>query len=123
MSHIVTIRTEIRDAAAVTAACLRLGLPPPVRRKVQLFKTTVEGLAVELHGWRYPVVCDLASGQLQYDNYGGHWGQPQALDKFLQAYACEKAKIAARRQGHAVSEQPLADGSIKLTIQVTGGVA
>jgi hypothetical protein len=50
MSHVVSIQTQIRDPAAVAAACLRLGLPPPVRRMVQLFSTTVEGLAVEVAG-------------------------------------------------------------------------
>jgi hypothetical protein len=35
----------------------------------------------------------------------------------------EKAKAEARRVGHSVSEQALTDGSIKLTIQVTGGAA
>jgi hypothetical protein len=123
MSHVVTIQTQIRDPAAVTAACLRLGLPPPSRRKVELFSATVEGLAVELPGWRYPVVCDLAGGSIQCDNYGGAWGAPTELDKFLQAYACEKTKITARRQGHTVTEQPLTDGSIKLVIQVAGGAS
>jgi hypothetical protein len=88
---------------------------------VQLFSATVEGLAVELPGWHYPVVCDLASGSLKFDNYEGAWGNARELDRFLQAYACEKTKLEARRQGHSVTEQPLADGSIKLTIQVTGG--
>jgi hypothetical protein len=37
--------------------------------------------------------------------------------------AVEKAKIEARKRGHSVFEQPLADGSIKLTIQVAGGVS
>ena len=45
----------------------------------------------------------------------------QELDRFLQAYAVERAKSEARRQGHSVTEQPLADGSIKLTIQLAGG--
>jgi len=35
----------------------------------------------------------------------------------------EKARIEARRKGYAVTEQQLADGSIKLTIQVNGGAA
>ena len=48
------------------------------------------------------------------------WGDQRELDRFLQAYACERAKIEARRQGHTVTEQPLADGSIKLTIQLGG---
>ena len=123
MSHIVTIQTQVRDPAAVLAACQRLRLPPPVRRNVQLFSSTAEGLAVELPGWHYPLVCDVANGTLKFDNYGGAWGEQKELDRFLQMYACEKAKIEARRQGHTVTEQPLADGSIKLTIQVAGGAA
>jgi hypothetical protein len=121
VSHIVTIQTQVRDAAAVAAACQRLGLPPPAERTVRLFSGQATGLAVELPGWNYPVVCDLSSGNLKFDKYQGAWGKQCELDKFLQAYACEKAKIEARRQGHSVTEQPLADGSIKLTIQVAGG--
>jgi hypothetical protein len=49
------------------------------------------------------------------------WGAQQELDRFLQAYAVERTRIEARRQGHSVTEQPLADGSIKLTIHVGGG--
>ena len=122
MSHIVTIKTEVRDAAAVRAACKRLGLAEPVEGKTRLFSGEVSGLAVQLPGWQYPTVCDTASGQVRYDNFSGLWGEPKELDKFLQAYAVEKAKIEARKKGYAVSEQQLTDGSIKLTIQVgTGG--
>jgi hypothetical protein len=123
VSHIVQIQTQVRDAAAVAAACRRLGLPPPVKRTAKLFSSTATGLTVQLPGWTYPVVCDLSSGQLQYDNYGGRWGAPEKLAEFLQAYAVELAKIEARKKGHSVSEQTLADGSIKLTIQVAGGAA
>ncbi len=35
--------------------------------------------------------------------------------------AVEKARSEARRQGHTVTEQSLADGSIKLVVQVGGG--
>ena len=123
MSHIVTVKTEIRDAAAVRAACRRLGLAEPVQRTVKLFSGEATGLAVQLPDWEYPVVCDLASGEARFDNFGGHWGDQKHLDKFMQAYAVEKAKVEARRKGHSVTEQALADGSIKLTIQVAGGVA
>jgi hypothetical protein len=121
VSHIVTIQTQVRDAAAVAAACQRLGLPPPAERTVRLFSGSATGLTVELPGWNYPVVCDLASGSLKLDNYDGRWGSQTELEKFLQSYAVEKARIEARRQGHSVTEQSLADGSIKLTIQVGGG--
>ena len=120
MSHIVEIRAQVRDAAAVRAACRRLGLPEPVAGSHRLFLTEVQGLGVRLSGWQYPVVCQLATGQIRYDNYGGRWGKQKELDAFLQAYAVEKAKLEARRKGHACTEEPLADGSIKLTIHVGG---
>jgi len=123
MSHIVQVQAQVRDPVAVAAACRRLGLPAPVHRTVELFSGEVTGLAVELPGWRYPVVCNLHSGQLQYDNYGGAWGDPKHLDALMQSYAVEKAKIEARRRGHVCTEQQLADGSIKLTVQVQGGAA
>ncbi len=118
MSHTVTIKTEIRDAAAVRAACDRLRLPAPVQGKTTIYETEVEGLAVRLPDWRYPAVADLATGQVKFDNYNGEWGDQKELDRLLQAYAVEKCRIEARRKGHGVTEQQLADGSIKLTVQV-----
>jgi hypothetical protein len=123
LSHIVEIKTQVRDPAAVAAACRRLGLAEPNHGTVKLFSSSETGLVVQLPGWNYPVVCDLASGSVKFDNFGGRWGDQQELHRFLQSYALEKAKIEARRQGHTVSEQPLADGSVKLTIQVNGGAA
>ena len=120
MSHIVTIKTEIRDAAAVRAGCNRLRLPPPIQGTHKLFSGRMTGLGVQLPDWKYLVVCELSSGQLRYDNYNGRWGQQQHLDSFLQSYAVEKAKIEARRKGHSVTESQLADGSVKLTINVGG---
>jgi len=49
------------------------------------------------------------------------WGDQADLHRFVQMYAVEKAKLEARKQGHAVFEQPLADGSIRLAIQVGEG--
>ena len=123
MSHIVSIKTEVRDAAAVQAACRRLGFPEPVHRTVKLYSNKATGLAVQLPGWNYPVVCDTTTGDVKYDNFNGRWGNQAELDKFFQSYAVEKAKIEARKKGHSVTEQQLNDGSIKLTIQVAGGAA
>jgi len=123
MSHVVRIQTEIRDPAAVTAGCQRLNLPPPVQGTTRLYNASATGLAVQLPGWRFPVVCNTPTGQVDFDNLNGHWGAQQELDKFLQAYAVEKARLEARKQGHTVTEQPLSDRSIRLTIQVFGGGA
>jgi len=122
LSHIVTIKTEVRDKAAITAACRRLQLEQPEEGTFKLFSGEAAGIAVRLPDWRYPVICNTATGELRYDNFQGRWGDQVHLDRFLQAYACERAKIEARKQGHTCTERPLADGSIKLTINV-GGVS
>ena len=123
MSHIVSLNVEVRDAVAVRAACQRLKLPQPVQGTTKLFSGEVTGLAVELPDWRYPAVCDTESGQVHYDNYGGRWGDQQHLDRFVQRYAVEKARLESRKRGHTLTEQSLPDGSIKVTIQVNGGAA
>jgi hypothetical protein len=120
LSHIVEIKTEIRDEQAVRAACTRLQLSTPEHKTVRLFSATVTGLCVQLPGWSYPVVANLHTGQVRYDNYGGHWGEQKHLDAFLQGYAVEKAKIEARKKGHSVSEAKLEDGSIRVTVRVGG---
>ena len=120
MSHIVHIQTEVRDPIAISSACTRLSLPQPVAGEHQIFTNRVAGLAVQLPRWQYPIVCQTETGQVQYDNYEGRWGEPAQLDRFLQGYAVEKAKLEARRQGYGVTEQPLEDGSIRLTVQVGG---
>ena len=121
MSHIVTIKTEVRDAEAVQAACKRLGLQEPVRGTAKLFEGEATGLLVKLPGWLYAAVVSTETGQVKFDNYQGAWGDPKHLDAFVQSYAICKATIEARKRGHSVYEQALPDGSIKLTIQVGGG--
>ncbi|MDG3005941.1 hypothetical protein [Paludisphaera mucosa] len=120
MSHIVTIMTQLRDPAAVAAACRRLGLAEPVQGVAKLYSGEAAGLLVRLPGWLYPVVVDAAAGRVRYDNFDGAWGAPEHLDRLVQFYAVEKAKIEARKRGCSVVEHALADGSIKLTIAVGG---
>jgi hypothetical protein len=120
MSHIVTIKTELRCLDSIRAACKRLYIQNPDFKLHKLFTQQVEGWGVRLPGWVYPVVVQPQTGSVQFDNYGGKWGRQEELDLFLQAYAVEKAKLEARRKGHAVFEQPLSDGSVKLTILVGG---
>ena len=122
MSHIVELQTEVRDAAAIRAACQRLQIQSPLYGEAKLFSGSKTGWQVKLPDWRYPIVCDVNTGKIDFDNFNGSWGKQQHLDLFLQAYAVEKAKIESRRKGHTVTEQMLTDGTIKLTIHV-GGVA
>jgi hypothetical protein len=117
LSHIVQIQTKLRDRQAVRAACQRLNLQEPILGTAELFGGLATGLLVQLPGWRYPAVVDTELGTVQFDNYGGVWGDQAQLDGFLQAYAVEKARLEARRKGFAVHEQKLPDGSIQLFIQ------
>jgi hypothetical protein len=118
MSHIVTIQTKLHDRAAIYAACNRLKLPEPTIGTAKVYLTEVTGLLLEFPGWEYLAVINTETGQVQYDNFNGEWGDQAHFDAFLQAYAVEKTKLEARRSGHLVSEQTQTDGSIKLTIQV-----
>jgi hypothetical protein len=120
LSHIVQIQTEVRDPAAVHAACRRLGLLEPANGTARLYGGQVSGLLVQLPDWRYPVVIDTASGAIRYDNYEGCWGDEQHLHRLLQAYVVERARIEARKKNFVTSEQSLADGSILIEIEVGG---
>jgi hypothetical protein len=116
MSHIVTIQTKVRDPAAIAAACQRLGLAAPVQGKAELFSGEATGLVIQLKDWQYPLVIDLQTGELRYDNYGGQWGAQEQLDRFQQCYAIEKVKLEARLKNYTVTEQALQDGSIQLRV-------
>jgi hypothetical protein len=118
MSHIVQIKTEVRDENAIAAACQRLGLAPPVTGEFQVYAVKRTGIGVQLPGWNYPIVCNTETGAVDFDNYNGSWGDQQHLDKFLQAYAVEKARYEAQKGGYSVWEEAMEDGSIKLNITV-----
>ena len=120
MSHVVEIKTEVKDAAAAQSACQRLKLEQPTHGTARMFSGEATGLIVKLPDWRYPVVFNTGTGKAQFDNYNGRWGDQKQLDHLLQIYAVEATKIQARRKGHSFTEQQLADGSIKLTVQVGG---
>ena len=80
----MSIQTQVKDAATVRSACQRLNLPEPVQGKAKLYGGEVKGLAVKLPDWTYLVVCDTASGQVKYDNFGGRW---KAQTRYLH-YEC-----------------------------------
>jgi hypothetical protein len=94
LSHIVTVKTEVRDPA-VAVACRRLGLPEPVRDTATLISGRASGLLVRLPGLTCTVTCDTATGTLHCANYGRAWGRQEQLDRLLQAYAMERPAGAA----------------------------
>ena len=66
MSHIVTIKTKIRDPDALSAACRRLGLEAPVHGTATLFSSHATGLIVKFPDWHYPIVIDTASSEVLF---------------------------------------------------------
>jgi hypothetical protein len=64
---------QVHDPVAVSAACRRLGLAEPVKRKAGFVSGEASGLLVQLPGWQFPAVIDPTSGAVQFDNYGGVW--------------------------------------------------
>ncbi len=116
MSHIVSIHTKLHDPAAVAAACRRMGLPEPTSGTARLYSGEATGLLVQLPEWQYPVVVDTLTGVVRYDHFEGHWGNPAHLDRLLQLYVIERAKIEARAKGYPYTEHALQDGSIDLQI-------
>ena len=114
------METQIRDVNALRQACNYLQLEPPIQGTYELYNSTEIGWGVQLCDWKYPVVFKVEASEAAFDNYEGRWGNPQRLEELIQRYAVEKTKIEARRQGHSVTEQSLADGSVKLTVSVGG---
>lgn len=82
----------------------------------QLRAREASGLLVQLPGWRYPLAIDTASGTIRFDNFNQHWGEEAELRSFMQMYAVEACRIEARKKGMTVTEQALADGSIRLNL-------
>ena len=117
MSHIVSIKTEVRDPAAVAAACRRLGLPEPVHGTARLFEGEATGLLVKLPGWLYPVVVR-------------HRHRPGPLRQLRRAVGRRRSTSTAScrstpwrrpswrpaRRATPSAEQALDDGSIRLQI-------
>lgn len=115
MSHIATIKTEVKSLRALKSACRRLGLDQPKFGEHRLFAgQTATGYSVSLPDWRYPAVFDLKQKKAHFDNYNGSWGDEKELDKLKQAYAVCAAKEKAIQQGYTVQEHVQKDGSIQL---------
>src|SRR5687768_14611396 len=77
MSHIVAIQTQVRDAAALAAACTRLGLGQPAHGTAELYSSRATGQIVRLEGWHYPVVIDTATGKSAFAKaLGNETGRP-----------------------------------------------
>lgn len=86
MSHTTKVQTTLTDSSAIIETARRLGLECECGVHQLYDKTTVEGYAVKLQGWLYPIIIK-EDGSIAYDNYGGQWGNEAKLQQFQQEYA------------------------------------
>jgi len=99
MSHVVTIKVknvQITNKKALFAACQRLKLAEPEYKTFETYSESLEGWAIQLNGWKYPIAVNLETGEVKGDNYHGQWGKAEEIVKLEAAYAAESEIITAR---------------------------
>lgn len=146
MSHVVSIKTELRDLEAVKAACKELGLTFHEGQKTirwygrwmndydgedAAFKLGIKpeqygncDHAIELPGCRYDIGLLRNPATGGYKLYFDYFGEGQKIQaalgdngqKLLQYYAANKATAEARKKGYTVQRQTARNGTLKLTI-------
>ena len=122
MSHFTTIKTQIKDIAALRSACAELGLT--VKQKAQArgyYENKTKGdYVIKLKGpydialnqqpdGSFGITADLWEGHVEKEvgkNYG----------KLMQLYGVHKVAIEARKKGLSVLRRPQQNGSIKLVL-------
>ena len=127
MSHFTTIKTQIKDIAALEAACKELRLP-------LIQDASARGYAGQTRRGDYVIQLagpyDIAVNRQPDGTYGltTDWWQNHVeiqvgsnFGKLLQLYAVHKSTAEARKKGFSVLRQPQRNGSIKLVL--LGGVA
>lgn len=115
MSHTATVESKMTDSGALADACRELGLAEPKRETVKFYDgQKVEGVAVRLKGWMYPVVLT-DDGRLVMDDYKGSWGKPQELAALRQHYALAVARRTVGAQ-YRVQHQQQPDGSMRVVL-------
>lgn len=105
MSHIVKVKTQIKNNECLALACRQVGASEPQEGSCEIFGTSYNGTYFKLPGWRYPV-CLSPNGTINYDNYRGSWGDKKVLDELLQRYTTNVSVRNLVRQGFRMVGQP-----------------
>ena len=126
MSHFTTIQTQIRDLAALGAACDELGLTLAENAEARGYgsQTRRGDYVIQITSGPYDIALSRQTDgtyELSTDWWGGHVEKAVGKNygRLLQLYGVQKATREARRKGYTVRRKQHADGAIKLVI---GGV-
>ena len=120
MSHTVKRQSACTDQVVVDRAARNLGAEILGQGRHKLYSGTYTGYGIKLPGWSYPVVLDLQSGEMKFDNYGGRWGNEERLADFKQRYTLEGQTAVAEKKGHKTKEVVLPNGNVELHVTVGG---
>ena len=122
MSHFTTVKTQIKDIAALRSACAELGLT--VKQNAQArgyYENKTKGdYVIKLKGpydialnqqpdGSFGITADLWEGHVEKEvgkNYG----------KLMQLYGVHRVALEARKKGLSVLRRPQQNGSIKLVL-------
>lgn len=116
MSHLVTVKLEIKNRSALEKACKALGFEFS-EGSHRLYSGNVDGLAVKLPNWNYPAVVNITTGEVKYDNYSERWGKQIELDRLAQRYVQECACEFATQEGYTVTETNSENGEVQLLLE------
>ena len=122
MSHFTAIQVEIRDIAALKAACVEIGLTVDDNTEARGYqKNKIKGdHVIRLNGPYDVALQRLPQGgyQVQFDLWQGHVEKELGKDfgRLKQLYGTHKAMREARRKGMTVRRRNLPNGNIHLCI-------
>jgi len=127
MSHFTTIKTQIKDIAALRSACEEMKLPLLQNADARGYNSQTRhgDFVIQLRG-PYDIAVNLqpdGTFGLTTDWWQGHVEQEvgASFGKLLQLYGVYKATAEARKKGLSVLRQPQRNGNIKLVL-LGGGV-
>ena len=116
--HLSTLKLQIKSIEALEAACRRVGLElKPAQMGRADYRIMIPGarmgILVQKDGENWKLVQD-SDDRRRIEQLLG----PDA-NRLRQSYGIEVAKLEAARQGYSVFEEEMADGAVKLRIQVS----
>jgi hypothetical protein len=121
MSHIAWVKSAVTDLSVVQEVASQHGYSFDASCKThKIFMSQVEGSALHLPGWTYPIVIQ-PNGDLAYDHYNGLWGNPDHLQTFLHEYTTMsvlKNLQAAGIAGYVVSSERAQSGQLLTRIRM-----
>lgn len=119
MSQTLVCKTQIKNRERLEGVLRELGVPHEYAAEFRMFdgETIKNALLFTPEGWRHQVAVPV-NGNLRYDNYEGHWGKEEELDKILQAYSVAELRHQAQLEGYIVTETKLDNGDIELVAEV-----